>query len=113
MEHAGYCKVLSCTKSQPKWSWEGAARPRAACSLTRLTFAAEAKQYLASIVGGRLQVCKHGAVTLTAALDPTMGAREMKQAKLREHHQLKQQALLAAERRTTRCRASAGASNTV
>jgi hypothetical protein len=56
------------------------------------------KQHLATAVGGKLHVCKHAAAALDSVLDHTMKAREAAQAKLREQHQLKQQALLAAER---------------
>jgi hypothetical protein len=56
------------------------------------------KQHLATAVGGKLHVCKHAAAALTTVLDPTMKALEADQAKLREQHHLKQQALLAAER---------------
>ena len=53
-----------------------------------------AKQHLATVVGGKLHVCKITAAALTAVLDPTMGVREVEQAKLREQHQLKQQQLI-------------------
>jgi hypothetical protein len=56
------------------------------------------KQHLATVVEGKLHVCKHAAAALTAALDPTMGVREVEHAKLREQHRLKQQELMAAER---------------
>ena len=75
-----------------------------------------AKQHLATVVEGKLHVCKHAAAALTAALDPTVGVREVEQAKLREQHRLKQQELMAADpiaaSRTSRCQGSGRASST-
>ena len=56
------------------------------------------RQQLATVMGGKLHVCKHAAAALAAVLDPAVKAREAEQAALREEQRKQQQALLAAER---------------
>ena len=67
------------------------------------------RQRLATVMGGKLHVCKHAAAALAMVLDPAVKAREAeeaklraaaeaREAKLREQQRAKQQALLVAER---------------
>jgi hypothetical protein len=56
------------------------------------------RQLLASAMGGKLCVCKHGAAALRTVLDPAVKAEAEKQTKLREQQAAKEAAKLAAER---------------